>query len=121
MNQVVTKMSPVAACSATECAYNVSKRCHAKAITVGDVKNPECDTFLRSELHNREAKRVAGVGACKVRECKFNDDFECTADSVQIGVRENRINCLTFSETRAASENQSSPHGPGHQNRRGVA
>jgi hypothetical protein len=96
MNQIVVEMPPVRSCSARQCAYNVNQSCHAKAITVGDVTNPECDTFLQSGSHNKEANRVAGVGACKVTGCRFNADFECTAESIQVGVKDNKINCLTY-------------------------
>jgi len=100
MNQVTVEMPLVANCTAKQCAYNANHTCHAKAITVGDTKNPECDTFLQSKNHSKEAKRIAGVGACKVRDCRHNEDYECTADAINVGLVRNSINCLTYMARR---------------------
>jgi len=94
--KVTNEMSPVRQCGVTNCAYNVTRSCHAKAITVGDSDNPGCDTFFEHKGHNRETLRIAGVGACKVASCKFNDDFECTAESINIGRAGIGANCLTY-------------------------
>lgn len=99
MNKITVEMPLVAKCSVGQCAYNVNKACHAKAITVGDAANPGCDTFFRSSSHAKEAKRIAGVGACKVSECRYNRDFECTADSIHVGMTGDRINCLTYASS----------------------
>lgn len=96
MKPLTIEMPVVSVCEATQCAYNVNRGCHAKAITVGDGSNPDCDTFFASMQHNKEARRQAGVGACKVTGCKFNRDFECNADSIQVGFADQKVNCLTF-------------------------
>jgi len=96
--KVRNEMPAVGSCEVTQCAYNVSKNCHARAITVGDAQNPNCDTYLGIPQRSRETQRIAGVGACKVTGCKFNDDFECSAESILVGYRGTRINCLTFSK-----------------------
>lgn len=97
MNQLTVEMPLVSKCSATHCGYNVNRNCHAKAITVGDTKNPECDTFFQSKIHNKEVKRVAGVGACKVIGCQHNEDFECMMNAIAVGIVKDSINCLTYS------------------------
>ena len=72
MKKMAIEMPVVTSCQIENCGYNVAKKCHAKAITVGDSFDPECDTFLESNLHIREIRRTAGVGACKVTACRFN-------------------------------------------------
>src|SRR5689334_4450220 len=96
--KVINEMPAIGSCAATQCAYNVNKNCHARAITVGHAQSPGCDTFLGVRQHSKETSRIAGVGACKVTSCKFNEDFECSAESVVVGYKGNHINCLTFSK-----------------------
>lgn len=93
---VMKKMPRVSACSIGECAYNVSKACHAIAITIGEGNRPMCDTFFES-LTRGGAKDTAGVGACKVTTCRHNKEFECSAPDIRIGDLMNQGNCLTFS------------------------
>lgn len=96
MDKMTVEMVPVRKCSVEACGYNVGKSCHAKAITVGDTVNPECDTYFVSPAHSRETRRVAGVGACKVSACRYNDDYECTAQSIEVGVAKDQVKCLTY-------------------------
>lgn len=102
MKKMTVEMPPVSQCSVTECAYNVNQGCHAKAITVGDDRAAECDTYFVSSAHTRESSRTAGVGACKVTGCKFNDDFECTAQEISVGVAATAVNCLTYAPRQRA-------------------
>ena len=37
---VTVAMPSVSKCTATSCAYNVNKGCHARAITIGDASTP---------------------------------------------------------------------------------
>ena len=98
MTQLTIDMSVVAECTVTDCAFNVNRNCHAKAITVGSSSvHPGCDTFYKVPNHTRDANRTAGVGACKVTACRYNHDFECTAGNVSVGKLENDPVCLTFS------------------------
>ena len=94
--QITLDMPLVSDCSVAECAYNVNKGCHARAITVGDGVHPGCDTYLGSANHTRSGPNAAGVGACKVSACQYNEDYECTAESIQVGFHGDKINCLTF-------------------------
>lgn len=95
--KLTVDMPGVGSCSATTCAYNTNKRCHARAITVGDAVNPACDTFFAAGTHHTHDKvRIAGVGACKVRECRFNDDFECTAEKISVEMSGSHVRCQTF-------------------------
>ena len=96
MKKIILEMPVVSKCSVDECAYNKNSACHARAITVGDERDPGCDTFFRASMHGQEAQRIAGVGACKIETCKHNEDFECMAESVEVGFYEEKINCLTF-------------------------
>ena len=90
-------MPQVRACAITDCAYNVDKSCHARAITIGDGVHPGCDTaFLDAPLHTQDTNRIAGVGACKVSGCRYNDDLECDAESIEVGFVGKGINCLTY-------------------------
>jgi hypothetical protein len=96
MNKMTIDMPMVAQCNATDCAYNLEKKCHARAITVGDGVHPGCDTYFMSSGHVHEKKRMAGIGACKVSQCRNNTDLECMADSINVGRSGNDITCMTF-------------------------
>lgn len=90
------KMPKVTACDITQCAYNLERKCHALAITVGDGAHPQCDTFCPSSTKGGDAKAIAGVGACKVSQCQHNKNLECQAQGIQIGYMQNEVDCLTF-------------------------
>lgn len=90
-------MPSVSHCSASQCAYNQNNGCRAKAITVGDGKEPGCDTYFTSPRHTQEKSRIAGVGACKVASCKFNVDFECTAAEISVAKFGTMVKCETHS------------------------
>jgi hypothetical protein len=94
--KITIEMPQVSACEAAECAYNVNRGCHARAITIGDGIHPGCDTFFTANTHASHYKKMAGVGACKVSGCEFNAEFECTADSIQVGFKDEFIDCLTY-------------------------
>lgn len=95
--KITVEMPAVNECSVSECAYNLNKACHARAITVGDGIHPGCDTYLGSAGHIRDKGISAGVGACKVTGCSHNDDYECAASSIDVGFEGTEIHCLTFS------------------------
>lgn len=97
MEKLNIEMPIVKSCDVNNCGYNSGNQCHAKAITIGDGSNPGCDTFMNSNTHTKEKKRLAGVGACKVSNCRFNQDFECAAEDITVGFVEGRINCETYS------------------------
>lgn len=96
MKKLPVQMTEVQSCSVTSCAYNANSACHAKAITIGDERTPECDTFFASITHARDVGVTAGVGACKVAGCQFNKDFECTAGNIRVGTSGNCVCCLTY-------------------------
>ncbi len=96
-----SEMPKVKACSVKQCAYNTNQSCHAKAITVGDSRNPDCDTFFLSKAHTKHITGNAGVGACKVSHCRYNEDFECTANGIDVGVKANHVKCLTYAPRAA--------------------
>jgi len=98
MHKITIEMPEVARCEVSECAYNLGKACHAKAITVGYGETPGCDTYMRSGQHvSNTTDLVAGVGACKVSGCRYNRDLECTADQITVGYVGSEIRCLTYS------------------------
>lgn len=94
--KITLEMSDVQACDVDACAYNVERRCHARAITVGDGIHPACDTFLASDRHTRDTSHTAGVGACKVMSCRYNSDLECAAETIRVGFHDNHPDCMTF-------------------------
>ncbi len=96
MKTLNIEMPVVQACTIGQCAYNMNNACHAKAITIGDLHEPECDTFFQAQPHNRATQRTAGVGACKVVGCRFNQDYECGAESIRVGHHNQKVHCLTF-------------------------
>ncbi len=73
MKTMTLEMAEVAECAAVDCAYNSDRMCRARAITVGDGVEPQCDTAYNTGLHTR-ARTIAGVGACKVSQCRHNND-----------------------------------------------
>lgn len=93
---VTNEMPAVEECDAKDCAYNRNQRCHARGITIGDLKHPGCDTFLPAGARTSETMRIAGVGACKVVGCRYNDDLECAADAIRVGHSGNAVTCQTF-------------------------
>lgn len=89
-------MPNVSSCGADKCVYNQFHKCHARAITIGDIQRPGCDTFFTGSEHVRNVKQIAGVGACKVSACSHNQDYECTADSIEVGFAGNEVVCMTY-------------------------
>lgn len=96
MKKFVVEMPLVIRCEAKNCGFNVSEKCYAKAITIGDNSNPGCDTFMDTQIHAHESKRLAGVGACKVNSCKFNVDYECNSENIILGLTDGEIKCRTY-------------------------
>ncbi len=94
--KITVEMPPVAKCLVAECAYNIDKACHARAITVGDGNHPDCDTYIGSAGHIKGSQMKAGVGACKITLCAHNNDLECTAESINVGYQGTMVHCLTF-------------------------
>lgn len=96
MEKVTIQMPKVMKCTINNCGYNHGDRCHAKAITIGDVIHPECDTFLDSQKHTNERNRIACVGACKVIDCVHNEDFECCADYITVKLIDGKNRCQAY-------------------------
>ena len=57
---ITVELPAVSGCSATECAYNVDRNCHARAITIGDGLHPGCDTYFKTSTHTQDRDRHAG-------------------------------------------------------------
>ena len=91
------EMPTVDECAVTHCAYNVSRSCQARAITVGDGIHPACDTYLPGTHHVTDRHQSAGVGACKVEACVHNRDLECEADAIRLTAHSGHADCATFS------------------------
>ena len=96
MKTICLEMPVVKECMASDCVYNTSSSCHARAISIGDSIHPDCDTFMTGSRHAKSVNQIAGIGACKTTGCKFNNDLECMAESVQVGMVQNKANCRTF-------------------------
>ena len=90
------EMTRVKSCEVMECAYNADSKCHALAITIGDLNNPMCDTFCQSSTQGGSEENVAGVGACKVESCSHNHSLECDCAAIDVGYQEDEIDCLSF-------------------------
>lgn len=96
MKKLTIEMPMVTKCMVSECSYNGSTKCHARAITIGDSIHPGCDTFLAGAEHTKHTEQIAGIGACKTASCKHNEDLECMAESIQVGMIKSEANCMTF-------------------------
>ncbi|MBZ0254204.1 MAG: DUF1540 domain-containing protein, partial [Candidatus Methylomirabilis sp.] len=44
--KITLELAQVSACEVGDCGYNAKGACHAKAITIGDMFTPGCDTFM---------------------------------------------------------------------------
>jgi len=95
MERICLDMPRVAECNVTECAYNMNKTCHARAITIGGSDRPACDTFFESNRHTNY-DGIAGVGACRVDTCVYNESFECQAPNIQVSHGQDQADCMTF-------------------------
>jgi len=89
------KMPEVMQCQATQCAYNMDAKCHARAITVGDMNQQLCDTMFMTNMHTKR-KETAGVGACRSANCKHNEDLECQAGGIDVTLSGGQAKCGTF-------------------------
>lgn len=94
MKQII-EMPEVMMCNARECVYNADSRCHARAITVGDLHGHLCDTAWKAKQHTQR-RDGAGVGACRATSCAYNEDFECQADGISVAASASQIQCATF-------------------------
>ncbi len=90
------EMPKVIKCDVNDCAYNMDNKCHAMAITIGDSREPKCDTFCQSMAKGGDINSIAGVGACKVSSCTYNTDLECQAMEICVGYKGQDADCLTF-------------------------
>jgi hypothetical protein len=91
------RMPMVNECEADACAYNRERTCHALAITVGESRHAQCDTFVTAPISGGDPKEVGHVGACKMSDCEHNVELECQAPSINVGYRITDIHCLTYS------------------------
>lgn len=94
--KIAMDLAPITACDATDCAYNLSERCHAGAITVGDGITPGCDTFYEYATHPQDGPERSGVGPCKVAGCRHNRALTCGAPAVSVSGSSGNVECLTF-------------------------
>ena len=94
--RLTIEMPPIDACDASTCAYNVDRKCHARAITIGDGIHPACDTFVTTANHVPDRPDPAGVGACKVDVCRHNRDLECEAAAIKVAPHGQHADCATF-------------------------
>ena len=89
-------MPKVSHCDVSECSYNSGGKCHALAITIGDMAHPHCDTFCPSQSKGGDPSATARVGACKVSSCASNCDLECTASEIRVGHHGPEVDCLVY-------------------------
>ena len=82
-------------CGMEMCSYNMDKKCHAVAVTIGKNK-PCCDTFLKESEKGGFDEITGGVGACKVKNCIHNKSFECSADEISVEQQSRHPYCMTF-------------------------
>lgn len=89
-------MSKISRCDVTDCSYNIDRKCHTLAITVGDTSCPMCDTFLKAASRGGDQEVLGGVGACKASDCRFNSSLECSAPSITVGPHSTHADCTTY-------------------------
>ncbi|MCE7080268.1 DUF1540 domain-containing protein [Streptomyces sp. ST2-7A] len=86
----------ISECTAASCAFNTEHSCHAPAITVGNVQDPLCDTYLTASDKGGDPSSTGRVGACKMADCRHNDHFECHAPGISVGYQDDKVDCLTY-------------------------
>ena len=89
------EMTQVKSCDVGNCAYNSEQKCHALAITIGDLNNPMCDTYCQSSTKGGFEENIAGVGACKVESCAHNQSLECNCSGIEVGYKGDEADCLS--------------------------
>lgn len=90
------EMPIISACSVDDCAYNRGNGCHALAITVGDARHPQCDTFFTASPKGGDPATTGRVGACKMADCRHNIQYECRAPQISVGYEHSEVDCLTY-------------------------
>jgi len=90
------RMPQVRECAMEMCSYNVSKQCHAGAITIGDTVCPMCDTYVDGESKAGYASTLGQVGACKVSQCEYNKSLECHASRIDVSLHSGHPDCATY-------------------------
>ena len=97
MKKMSEKTVPeVHSCQAVGCVYNHDGNCTTIGITVGDGKEPYCDTFFE-ELTKGGIKGIkAKVGACHVAMCIHNERYECSAPGIVVSMTTDHPDCGTF-------------------------
>lgn len=89
-------MPTVNECQVEACAYNRDRACHALAITVGNSRHAECETFFSTPTKGGDPATTGRVGACKMADCNYNMQFECQAPGIVVGYQEQVVDCLTY-------------------------
>lgn len=89
-------MPMVNACQMDTCVYNRGQACHALAITVGDARLAQCDTFFTAPTKGGDPSTSGKVGACKMADCRHNTQFECQAPGIEVGPQREAAQCLTY-------------------------
>lgn len=90
------EMPAVQECTVDACAYNRDRACHALAITVGDARHAQCDTFFTASSKGGDPSTTGRVGACKMSDCRHNEQFECRAPGVNVGYVQDGVYCTTY-------------------------
>ncbi|WP_234042572.1 DUF1540 domain-containing protein [Streptomyces marianii] len=92
----VMQLPVINECTAENCAYNTDHTCHAVAITIGDIHDPVCDTYVSADAKGGEPSATGRVGACKMADCRHNIGLECHAPAITVGYQHDEIDCLTY-------------------------
>ena len=90
------KMAHIKDCGLSDCGYNMSGRCHALSITVGEPGDHQCDTFFKHATKGGNPTAVGMVGACKVVSCMHNAALECSAEMITVGMCGGEVDCMAF-------------------------
>ena len=98
------KISRVGGCNVKLCAYNSRGKCHAKAINVGGLNGPVCDTFVKSLIKCSCGNTGGEVGACMIVSCRYNECLECVSGRVQVRLNSGMPKCDTFKPGNARKD-----------------
>ena len=90
------QMPTINECQVDACGYNMEHACHALAITVGNSRHAECETFFKVSSKGGDPSTTGRVGACKMSKCQHNVQYECQASGITVGYAQSDIDCLTY-------------------------
>jgi len=92
------KAPPVIGCEVIQCAYNIDRKCHTPAITVGS-RCPKCESYIKGLDKGGVPGASGSVGSCHKSDCTYNRSLECNApNGISVGDHLWHADCKTYAK-----------------------